>query len=340
MHSQRLSSNAPSRKDPTGTRQNHSEHGNDPVLLEKKCFAQVMVKATDRWLEEANRRHTHLLSDLRDELTVPGAKPCHRAHIDTCIRCLDAALNCPTPHLDLSLLPPGHALSDAALDLFMQRRALISPPLRSITLPARSTHLPSYLGHLVELESIYAPDFAGGLHDLAIGASWKTLQLGYFTPGNSPELTGDDEVVDRPEPTAIEGLEIILRPARDDIAQQSFGHLGAEFVRLFRQGSSEYAQAVALVCQLTHALHWYSPTLDLSQAEPGMLERAAQFGLFERFDDSHRPRGLFAIQRPDRGITAFFVPREASLELTLPADLPAKPWWLAQLKGLHHPGVD
>ena len=290
----------------------------DPNHVSSKQFVRVMEQATGRWQEEAARRHTHLLGDLRKVLTVPDMKACHKNHVDTCIRCLDAALNCPTPHLDLSLLPLGQDLSDRSFDLFMQRRAMTSPPLRSITLPARSTHLPSCLGYFHELESVYAPDFAGALHNLAIGASWKAVQFGYFTPINSPKLTGDEVVRHPPEPTAFKDLEIILRPARDDVAQQSFSHLGAEFVRLFRVGTPEYAAAIALVSRLTHALHWYVPTLDLSDVEPALLERAAQFGLLEKFDASYFPRGLFAVQHPDLGYTKFFVPRETTIELKLP----------------------
>ena len=46
---------------------------------------------------------------------------------------------------------------------------------------------------------------------------------------------------------------------------------------------------------------------------------------------------LVYLQRPDLGRTAYFVPSEASIELSLPADLVGEPWWLAQFKGRRTP---
>lgn len=112
----------------------HSE--NDPARIWKEEFERVMRNATGRWQQEAATRSVQVLDKLRRGLSLPDMTPSQREHVDTCMRCLDAALNCPTPHLDLSLLPPGHALSDEALDPFMQQRSMVSPPLRSITLPA------------------------------------------------------------------------------------------------------------------------------------------------------------------------------------------------------------
>ncbi len=163
------------------------------------------------------------------------------------------------------------------------------------------------------------------------------MQLGYFTPGNAPGLTANGVVVDPPDPKAVKGVEIVLRPASDGVLQRSFSQLAAGFVRLFRAGSCDHREAVALAALLIHALHAYSPTLDLSDVDRNMLDRAAQFGLFERFDASHRPRGLYAKQRPDLGRTAYFVPSEATIELSLPADLVGEPWWLAQFKGRRTP---
>lgn len=296
-----------------------------------------MNKAVERWHEEAASDHTFLLHDLRTRLaSVAGAQPSHLEHVETCIQVLGDALRCPTGHLDLSLLPPGHALSSDDMCMFAQRRALLHPPLRSITLPARCTHLPEFLGLFDHLTHVNAPDYAGTLNDLGMRAHWRAIQLGCLQAGEVP--VGSGIARGEPTPDAPAHLELVLRPAADDLDHQAFSRHAMRFVRHHPVGTPGRAAAVQLASTLTHAVQWHCPTLDLSSHEASLLQRAAHHGLFTAFNAAHAKPGAHAIQSAHRGTTQYVAAACIALNVVLPPGLGSLPGWLAELEGVH--GLD
>ncbi len=300
---------------------------------QRAAFRSVMDKAVDRWQDEAAREHSFLLNEIRQKLSsVDGIQPSHIDHVETCIQVLSDALRTPTAHLDLSLLPLGHALSDGDLLMFAQRRALMQPPLKSITLPARCTHLPEYLAVFTHLTHVHCPEFAGTLDELGMQPHWHAIQLGYFQECDLPSRSGMAQ--GEPQPEAPSQLVLILRPAADDLHQQSFSHAAMRFVRQYPSGTRERHTAVELASRLIHTVQWHAAALDLSPFEPSLLQRAANHGLFTAFDSAHGTPSAHAVQSAHHGTTRYEMASVPSLSLVLPEDLQSLPTWITEFTGL------